>query len=82
MSTVIALIGIILLLVAALIALPAGVLFVQLAAAALRREPAVQALHADPGRGTLAVLMPAHDEAIGITAAIEAVRAQHGPRRG
>ena len=73
-------IGFVLLLLAVLVALPAAVLFVQLAAAALQRELPAPVVRAEPSRGALAVLMPAHDEAAGITAAIDAVRAQLGPR--
>lgn len=76
-------IGLVLLLLTALVAVPVCVLFVELAAAALRREtpqnPETTA-RAKPGRAAFAVLMPAHDEAVGIAAAIEAVRVQLGPR--
>ena len=76
-------IGLVLLLLTALVAVPVCVLFVELAAAALRREtphnPETTA-RAEPGRAAFAVLMPAHDEAVGIAAAIEAVRVQLGPR--
>ena len=77
-------IGAVLLLLTALLVVPVGVLFVQLAAATLRREPpaevaaAVAAVSAAPARAGFAVLMPAHDEAGGIAAAIAAVRAQLG----
>ena len=76
-------IGLVLLLLTALVAVPVCVLFVELAAAALRREtpqnPETTA-RVEPGRAAFAVLMPAHDEAVGIAAAIEAVRVQLGPR--
>ena len=76
-------IGLVLLLLTALVAVPVCVLFVELAAAALPREtpqnPETTA-RAEPGRAAFAVLMPAHDEAVGIAAAIEAVRVQLGPR--
>ena len=76
-------IGLVLLLLAALVAVPVCVLFVELAAAALRRETPQNSettARAEPGRAAFAVLMPAHDEAVGIAAAIEAVRVQLGPR--
>ena len=76
-------IGFVLLLLTVLVAVPVGVLFVQLAAATLRRDlPAdvVAAVSAAPARPGFAVLMPAHDEASGIAAAIGAVRAQLGAR--
>ena len=76
-------IGLVLLLLTALVAVPACVLFLELAAAALRPEApeaAEQPARAAPVRGGLAVLMPAHDEATGIVAAIDAVRAQLGPQ--
>ena len=78
--------GLVLLLTTALVAVPVGVLFLQLAAATLRREApadvvsAVAAVSAAPARAGFAVLMPAHDEAGGIAAAIAAVRAQLGAR--
>ena len=72
-------INLLLLLVSLLALVPAAVLFMQLAAAGLRRreEPAPSA--ATPRSATLAVLMPAHDEAGGIEPAIRAVVAQLGP---
>ncbi|MBC7601783.1 MAG: glycosyltransferase [Ramlibacter sp.] len=73
-------IGLALLLLTALVAVPVGVLFVQLTAATLRREP--QASVPAPGSHVasvdFAVLMPAHNEADGITAAIRAVQVQLG----
>ena len=78
--------GLVLLLTTALVAVPVGVLFLQLTAATLRREApadvvsAVAAVSAAPARAGFAVLMPAHDEAGGIAAAIAAVRAQLGAR--
>ena len=73
-------VGLGLLLLTLLMAVPAGVLFLQLVAAVTRRARPDEADAAPPRRDTLAVLMPAHDEAAGITAAIAAVRAQLGPR--
>ncbi len=63
-------------------ALPALVLFFQLATAALGpnfRSPSRATVAAEPGSLRFAVLMPAHDEAETIVAAIRAVLAQCGP---
>lgn len=73
-------IGLALLLFTLLMAVPAGVLFVQLVAAVLRPGAPAEADAATPRAATLTVLMPAHDEAAGISAAIAAVRAQLGAR--
>jgi cellulose synthase/poly-beta-1,6-N-acetylglucosamine synthase-like glycosyltransferase len=75
-------IGLLLFLGTLLAAVPAVFLFVQLMAAALRRRAVESAAApADPVREqTVAVLMPAHDEAEGIAAAIAAVQAALGPR--
>ncbi|MES3012837.1 MAG: glycosyl transferase, partial [Pseudomonadota bacterium] len=73
-------VGLALLLVTALVALPTLVLFAQLLAAALRRDRPDEPPGLAPQRGPLAVLMPAHDEASGIAPAITAVRAQLGAR--
>ncbi|MES2227568.1 MAG: glycosyltransferase family 2 protein [Pseudomonadota bacterium] len=73
------LVGLALLLCTVLVALPALVLFAQILAAALQRGGHVAPAAAAPRRATLTVLMPAHDEASGIAAAIAAVRAQLGP---
>lgn len=74
-------IGIILLLGAVLVLVPAAFLFVQLTASASRRDPAAAPTPApaETGAGRLAVVMPAHDEALGIAAAIAAVRADLAP---
>jgi cellulose synthase/poly-beta-1,6-N-acetylglucosamine synthase-like glycosyltransferase len=74
------LVGSALLLFTALMAVPAGVLFMQLMAAVTSPATSDEADAATPPADTLAVLMPAHNEAAGITAAIAAVRAQFGPR--
>jgi cellulose synthase/poly-beta-1,6-N-acetylglucosamine synthase-like glycosyltransferase len=73
-------IGLALLVLAGLAALPTVVLFVQLLAAALRTESPEPALDREPRSQSVAVLMPAHNEAAGIAVAIQAVRAQLGPR--
>lgn len=74
------LVGLALLLFTALMAVPAGVLFMQIMAAVTSRATSDEADSATPPAKALTVLMPAHDEAAGITAAIVAVRAQLGPR--
>jgi len=74
------LVGLALLLLALLVAVPAGVLLLQLVAALMKRPAPGEASMAAPRDDMLAVLMPAHDEAAGIAAAIAAVRAQLGPR--
>lgn len=63
-----------------LAAVPAGFVFVQLVAAALGRAPAVLPRPTAPRTQAIAVLMPAHDEASGITQAIAAVLAGLGDR--
>lgn len=65
-------------LISALAAVPAGFVFVQLTAAALRRAPPHPPAAAAPRTETIAVLMPAHDEAGGIARSIAAVRASLG----
>ena len=74
-------IGFVLLLITALAAVPAVVLFVELLVAAFVRDVTDHpAANAGPRRETLVVLMPAHNEALGIAPAIAAVRAQLGTR--
>lgn len=62
-------------------ALPAGVFLIEMVAAAWNRRP-TPTLDGVVRSGSLAVLMPAHDEAAGIAAAIGAALAQlgHGDR--
>lgn len=74
------LIGIALLLLTLLAALPVAMFCTQIVAAVLRpgRAVASQAGVSSPRAGAYAVVMPAHDEAAGIAAAIAAVRAQLG----
>ena len=72
--------GFVLLLITALAAVPAVVLFAELLLAAFVRDAVDRPAPAVPRRETLVVLMPAHDEASGIAPAIAAVRAQLGTR--
>ena len=68
------------LLVASAFALvPAATLWLEIVAAMLRRATTADARDVSERAGALAVLMPAHDEAAGITAAIDAVRLQLRP---
>lgn len=69
-------IGFVLLLITAVAGVPAVVLFLELMVAAFIREPADRPTTSGPRRERLVVLMPAHNEAAGITPAIAAVRAQ------
>ncbi|HWI11130.1 MAG TPA: glycosyltransferase family 2 protein [Burkholderiaceae bacterium] len=73
------LVGPVLLVFTLLMAIPAGVLVLQLVAALTKRAAPGEA-PVTPRDDTLTVLMPAHDEAAGIAAAIAAVCAQLGPR--
>ena len=68
--------GLALLLLSALALVPAAVLLLQVLAAVWRGAAWTAAQPRPPRAGTLAVLMPAHDEAGGIEPAIRAVRAQ------
>ncbi len=70
--------GLSLLLFSAVALVPAAVLLLQLLAAAWRGDAWIAAQPQLPRAGTLAVLMPAHDEADGIEPAIRAVLAQLG----
>jgi glycosyltransferase involved in cell wall biosynthesis len=74
------LIGVALLLLTLLAALPAGLFCAQILAAVARRDVGdeIPSEAAIARTGTYAVVMPAHDEAAGIAAAIAAVRAQLG----
>jgi cellulose synthase/poly-beta-1,6-N-acetylglucosamine synthase-like glycosyltransferase len=71
--------GLVLLLFSLLALIPAAVLLLQVLAAAWRGEAWTAAQPRPPRGGTLAVLMPAHDEAGGIEPAIRAVLAQLEP---
>ena len=68
----------------AIVAVPVVVMFMQLAATALRSEEpvnlgsAISAQEKSLANSSFAVLMPAHNEAVGIAASINAVRAQLG----
>ena len=73
--------GLALLLLSALALVPAAVLLLQLLAAAWRGDAWTAAQPRPARAGTLAVLMPAHDEAGGIEPAIRAVLAQLAARR-
>lgn len=68
--------GLVLLLLSALALVPVSVLLLQVLAAAWRGAAWRAAQPEPPRAGTLAVLMPAHDEADGIEPAIRAVLAQ------
>ena len=78
-------VGFVVLLMTVVVAVPVVVLFVQLAAAVLRSEepvnlgPAISAQEKSLANTSFAVLMPAHNEAAGIAASINEVRAQLGP---
>ena len=72
-------VGLALLLLSALAVVPALLLLLQVLAAALRGAAWRAAQASPPRSGTLAVLMPAHDEAGGIAAAIGAARPQLAP---
>lgn len=77
------LVGSVLLLLSALALVPALVLFVELVAACVpgrAAQPSEPADRAALRTASLAVLMPAHDEAAGIEAAIRAIRAQLAPQ--
>jgi cellulose synthase/poly-beta-1,6-N-acetylglucosamine synthase-like glycosyltransferase len=74
------LVGLALLLFTGLVAVPGGILFLQLMAAVTSRATSEQANVATSPAHALVVLMPAHDEATGISAAIAAIRTQLGPR--
>ena len=73
-------IGFVLLLITALAAVPAVVLFAELLLAAFVRDAVDLPATAVPRQETLVVLMPAHNEASGIAPVIAAVRAQLGAR--
>jgi cellulose synthase/poly-beta-1,6-N-acetylglucosamine synthase-like glycosyltransferase len=70
--------GLALLLLSALMLVPAAVLLLQIVAAAWCGEARMAAEPRPTRAGTLAVLMPAHDEAAGIEEAIRAALAQLG----
>lgn len=81
--SVVDMVGLVLLLLTAFVAVPTCVLFVELAAATLQRElpeTGDTIAPAAPFSDGFTVLMPAHDEAGGIAAAIGAVRAQLGAK--
>lgn len=73
-------VGGVLALIVLVAAVPACVLFAELVAAATRRTLPEDSSASAVRTQRLAVLMPAHNEATGISAAIRAVRAQLGPR--
>ena len=68
-----------LLIVAIVLLVPVGVFTLQVLLAALGRECAPDASLANARRPQLAVLVPAHDEASGIAAALQTMRAQLAP---
>ena len=71
--------GVVLLIVSALALVPALVLLLQIVAAIRRGVAWIARQPRPPRAGTVAVLMPAHDEAGGIEPAIRAVRSQLEP---
>jgi cellulose synthase/poly-beta-1,6-N-acetylglucosamine synthase-like glycosyltransferase len=69
----------VLLIVALVLLVPVGVFTLQVLLAVLGRVPAAQSALASARRPQLAVLVPAHDEASGIAAALRTMRAQLAP---